>query len=621
MVQHNIIRDRFRDNRILRNRIIIALMGMGALMLVLFARLMYLQVYGYQHYSSLSQQNRVRLAPVAPTRGLIYDRDGHVLAENIPAFRLVVTPEQVPDLDKTLQRLQNLVKLRQTDLERFHEAVQHSRRFEEIPLKLQLTDKEVARLAVNRHRFPGVEVKAHLMRYYPYGRLTAHVIGYVGRISEDELQHVDAANYRGTSHFGKTGIERFYESVLHGQAGVERQETNARGRILETISRDPPTPGRDIHLTLDMNLQRVADRALGDQSGAVVAIRPDTGEVLAMVSKPTFDPNLFVNGISTKDYHALRAAPHKPLFNRVLRGQYPPGSTIKPFIALAGLNTNTITPTHTVFCPGYYQIPGASHRYRCWKRWGHGEVNLTQAITQSCDVYFYDLAYNIGIKQIHDNLAPFGFGSPTEIDLPGELPGILPSKAWKRHNKGESWYHGETVITGIGQGYFLITPVQLAQATANIANHGQRLRPHLLDYIGGPTDASAASPPQVNGKPIQMDREQDWDVVTHAMEEVVHGAHGTARRIGQDIDYHMAGKTGTAQVYGLPRDSGAEQDEDEIARELRDHALFIAFAPVAHPKIAVAVIVEHGGGGSTAAAPVAKAVIDAYMKELRKDDS
>ena len=618
MAPHSIIKDRFRENRILQSRIIIALAVMTLLLMLLLARMTYLQVYGYQHYSHLSQQNRVRLAPAPPTRGLIYDRNGVLLAENRPAFRLVVTPEQVPDLDETLERLEGLVTLRETDLERFHESVGHSRRFQEIPLKLQLTDEEVARLAVNRHRFPGVEVKAHLMRHYPFGDLTSHLVGYVGRIDENELRRVDAANYRGTSHFGKTGIERHYEQTLHGQAGVERLETNARGRILRSLSREAPVPGKDLYLTVDIGLQRVADEALGEEAGAVVALDPGTGEVLALVSKPTFDPNQFVNGISTDAYRALRSAPFQPLFNRVLRGQYPPGSTIKPFIALAGLETNTITPEKSVFCPGYYRLPNGSHRYRCWKRVGHGPLDLKEAIVQSCDVYFYDLAYNTGIKAINETLAPFGFGRPTGIDMPGELPGVLPSKEWKRRAKGESWYHGETVITGIGQGFFLTTPLQLAQATADLARSGTRIQPHLLDRMG--TSAGTEPVAREPKTPIQIKREADWELIQDTMVEVVHGKRGTARSIAPD-DYRIAGKTGTAQVFGLPKDEEEQLDEEELERKLRDHALFVAFAPAEDPQIAVAVVVEHGGSGSATAAPVAKTVIDAYLPGGNRDDS
>jgi penicillin-binding protein 2 len=599
---------------LIRSRLVWGVAVVLVLALVLVGRSAYLQLAGHEHYSQLAHDNRVRLVPIPPTRGLIYDRDGEILAENIPAHRLVITPEQVPDLDATLERLDAIVELRPTDLEQFHDQRKRQRRFQSIPLKHQLSDKEVARFAINRHRFPGVELEAELVRHYPHNALGAHAIGYVGRINKNELQRVDPDEYQGSSHIGKSGIEGYYEDRLHGQVGVERVETTASGRVLRTLERDPPTPGQDLKLTLDIDLQRAGKEALGDRSGAVVALDPDTGDVLALVSKPSFDPNLFVTGIGLDQYRELQTKQEQPLYNRVLNGQYPPASTVKPFVALAGLTEDTREPDDTVECTGRYRLPNVSHVWRGWKQWGHGEINMKQAVAQSCDIYFYDLAYDLGIDAMHESLAPFGFGAATGIDLNGERTGVLPSREWKRRNKGEPWYHGETLITGIGQGFSLATPLQLAHATATMATRGEAEVPQLL----------AEAVPPGSGEPYRPDPEapersqalsehsaEHWQLAHDSMIEVVHGERGTARGIGRDLDYRMAGKTGTAQVFGLGADE--EYDADELPRRLHDHGLFVAFAPAPDPEIAVAVVVEHGGGGSSAAAPVARAVLDAWL--------
>jgi penicillin-binding protein 2 len=586
-------------------------------MLVLFgvltARIGYLQVTDHERYSTLSENNRIRVVPVAPTRGLIHDRNGVLLAGNRPAYRLIVIPEQVSDLEATLDALDAVVELRPTELERFHELRRQRRRFQEIPLKLQLTENEAARLAVNRHRFPGVEAKAYLTRHYPLGPVAVPAVGHVGRISEQELRQVGPGQYQAASHIGKTGVERFYEEALRGKASVERVETNALGRVLRTLESDPPSPGQDLYLTLDVRLQQVAQQALGEYSGAVVAIDPRNGEILAFVSQPTFDPNWFIDGIALEDYRALSSRQDDPLFNRALRGQYPPGSTVKPFMALAGLEAGIRTPEQQVDCKGWYSLPGVDHRWRDWKR--HGLLDLEQAIAQSCDVYFYGLAYELGIDAIHDFLAPFGFGRRTGIDLIGERTGVLPSRQWKLRVKGEPWYHGETVITGIGQGYTLATPLQLAYATATLANRGRPIRPHLLKGSRGPKDdptspaiSDPAAPP-----PITLSDPQNWNPIIEAMTEVVHGRRGTARAIGRDAPYAIAGKTGTAQVFSLAKDQ--QYDAEAIAEELRDHALFIAFAPAEDPRIALVVVVENGGSGSGTAAPIARHVMDAWLIE------
>ncbi len=608
-----LIKDAAGETRLVGGRLVFALVVVVGLALVLLVRLAYLQVASYQHFSTLSQDNRIRILAAPPTRGLIYARDGEVLAENRPTYRLTITPEQVTDMGRTLASLAELVDINPDDLERFHTLRSQRRRFEALPVRFQLSDEEVARLSVNRHRFPGVEVQAHLTRYYPQGELAVHALGYVGRISEAELRRLDPAEYQGSSHIGKTGVERHYEDLLHGTVGVEKVETNALGRVLRTVERTAPTPGADLHLTLDLALQRTAVQALGDANGAVVALDPDNGDVLAFVSAPRYNPNPFVNGISQNAYASLHQGRDKPLFNRALRGQYPPGSTVKPFVGLAGLEHGTVSPDHIIDCRGSYSLPNVDHRWRDWKRWGHGPVDFNEAVAQSCDVYFYDLAYNLGIDAMHDFLARFGFGQPTGVDLDGELSGVLPSREWKRQAKGESWFHGETVITGIGQGFSLATPLQLAAATAVIANRGRSVRPRLVraaQPAGSPAPESLPATPA--RPPVELDEPAHWELVTRAMESVVHGRRGTARAVGQGIGYHIAGKTGTAQVFGLP--PGDEKlDPEEIEERLRDHALFIAFAPVEDPRIVVAVVVENGGSGSAVAAPVARRVIEQWM--------
>lgn len=611
------IKDPARETRLFSRRVLfaalIALLALGGLV----SRMVYLQVIEHRHFTTLSEGNRVRIEPVAPTRGLIYDRNGVLLAENRPTYQLEITPEQVDDMQGTLQRLSELIDVRPADLERFNRLLKTERRFQPIPLRTDLSAEEVARFSVNRYAFPGVDIKARLSRYYPYGKDTAHVVGYVGSISESELQAVDAARYAGTNVFGKTGIERTYESILHGEPGYQQLETNAQGRTVRVLDRKPPVPGKDLYLNLDIRMQQAAEAALGDYKGAVVAVEPQSGAVVALVSKPSFDANLFVNGIDQKTYDELRKDKRQPLFNRFLNGHYPPGSTIKPFLGLAGLADNVAFARHSTFCSGEFFLEGNPRPYRCWKRYGHGLIDLHNAIEQSCDVYFYQLALELGIDRIHDFLDHFGFGKKTGIDLTGEFSGLLPSREWKRRTRGQPWYPGETVITGIGQGFMLATPLQLGQATALIAAHGRGGR---LTLLKGTEDriTRAYAPAQDRPYPvIDAGREQYWNQIVSAMVDVVNGPHGTARAVGYQTKYTMAGKSGTAQVFSLAR--GEEYDESQVPEELRDHGLFIAFAPAQDPKLAVAVVVENGGGGSHVAAPVAKQVLDAYLLHDAED--
>jgi penicillin-binding protein 2 len=504
--------------------------------------------------------------------------------------------------------LQTLLPVSERDLENFHKKVNRSRPYEPVPLRFRLTENERALLAVNRFRLPGVVVEARLLRHYPYGELFSHALGYVGRISEEEVQALDETDYRGTFYVGKVGVEKFYEDILHGDVGYQNVESNAHGRVLRVLERFLPVTGKDLTLSLDYRVQLAAFDALGDRRGAVVAINPLSGEVLALVSTPGFDTNLFVNGISYEDYNALRDSLDVPLFNRAIQGSYPPGSTIKPFMAMAGLKSGLVTPESTVADPGWYSLPGDSHRYRDWilriRGTGHAPlVNMKMAISESCDVYFYDLARRLTIDRMAEYLHPFGFGERTGVDTTSERAGILPSTRWKRSAMGQPWYPGETISAGIGQGYMLASPLQLAVATGVMASKGQRRIPHLVMAVDG------EPLPVISLDPLVAPAEY-WDAIFDGMREVVHGRNGTAKALAQGIAYEMAGKTGTAQVIGIAQN--AVYNEADVSERHRHHGLFIAFAPIEAPTIAVGIIVENGGG-SSAASPIAREVIDAWL--------
>ncbi|MFQ5486819.1 MAG: penicillin-binding protein 2 [Gammaproteobacteria bacterium] len=605
------IKDHIRESRLFNERAAAALVIALLLVLVIIARLVYLQIINHEHYATLAYENRINIVAIPPTRGLIYDRNGVLLAQNLPSFSLEITPEQVPDMERTIAGLQRLMDISEEEIQRFRRQSKQYRPFNSIPLKFHLNEQEVARFAVNRYRFPGVDIEARLIRDYPLRERAVHSIGYVGRINEEELQELDAANYSATRFIGKTGVEKYYEDILHGRVGYKNVETNALGRVLREVSRTPPVPGEDIYLTIDINLQALAEEALRNRRGAVVAIDPRNGDILALVSMPGYDPNPYVTGIDSKTYHELQTSIDKPLFNRALRGQYPPGSTIKPFIGLAGLDYQLLTIGTTSYCPGWYSLPGDDHKYRDWKKTGHGRTNLDKAIVQSCDVYFYDLALSLGIDHIHDFLAKFGFGEKSGIDLKDEASGLLPSRQWKRANRHEPWYTGETLITGIGQGYLLATPLQLAATTAVIANRGGRVRPHLLYARHAPAHEGLQLSETQPLPPVELAAARHWTQIIASMERVVHSIRGTAHGIGRGAPYRIAGKTGTAQVFGIKQDE--KYVKEEITSRLRDHALFIAFAPVEAPRIALAVIVENGGGGGSTAAPIARKLMDYYL--------
>ncbi|MEM9254908.1 MAG: penicillin-binding protein 2 [Pseudomonadota bacterium] len=609
MPQNIALKDSHLESRTYGARTVTAICVVTLLLGMLLARYYSLQVTEYEVYRTQSERNRVQLQPLPPKRGLIYDRNGVLLADNRPSFVLSIVREQVTDLDETLAELASLVPVSDSDLEKFRQKLARSRPYETVPLRFRLTEDERALLAVNRYRMPGVVVDAQLLRHYPHGELFSHALGYVGRINEQEALILDQSNYRGTFHVGKVGVEKYYEDVLHGTVGYQNVESNAHGRVLRVLERHAPAPGSDLTLHLDFQVQRAAAQALGDRRGAVVAIDPHTGGVLALVSTPGFDTNLFVNGISTKDYSALRDSPDVPLFNRAVQGSYPPGSVVKPFMGMAGLESGLVTPETKVADPGWYSLPGDSRRYRDWilriRGTGHAPfVDLKMAIAESCDVYFYDLARRMTVDRMHDYLAPYGFGERTGVDTTNERRGVLPSTWWKRDALGQTWFPGETISAGIGQGYWLTTPMQLAVATGVMASKGERYIPRLLKSVNG----EDVGPPEL--EPL-VAAQGHWDAVYDGMREVVHGERGTADYLAEGIAYDMAGKTGTAQVIGIAQN--AVYKEEEVAERHRHHGLFIAFAPMEDPSIAVAIIVENGGG-SSAAAPIARAVIDTWLK-------
>lgn len=603
--------DSFKENRIFLNRIVVSISLMLIAMLTLIGRLIYLQVAHHDLYSTLSHDNQVRLSPIPPSRGMIFDRNGEPLAENVSSFSLEVTPDKTEDFERTLLALQPLINLSDDEIDAIRGQKATRKSFESLPIRFWLSEEEIARIALKLPWLPGVEIKPRSVRTYPYGELAAHVIGYVARINEAEQKRLDPSEYRGTLFVGKSGLEKSYESTLHGQAGYQQFETNVKGYILRQLGIKDSIPGADLYLSLDIALQKVAKDALGSYSGAVVAIEPSTGKVLVMASNPSFDPNPFINGIDRKSYEALQANEERPLYERATRGLYPPGSTVKPFVALAGLELLNLSPSSRVACAGYYRLPDSSHRYRDWRASGHGATDMRLAITQSCDVYFYDLAHRLGIQRLHDFMHDhFGFGEVTGIDLPGEKPGLFPSEQWKQKHRKAPWLAGETVITGIGQGYVLTTPLQMARATAMLANHGVIVEPRVVDRIKARYEVESPYPRTHLG-PGQLISDTDWNTVVDAMMDVVHSSSGTAKGISRGLRYRIAGKTGTAQVFTVGQ--GKSYKSMRITKNMKDHAWFMSFAPAEAPRIAVAVIAEHGGHGGSVAAPVARAVMDRYL--------
>ena len=588
---------------------------------ILFARFFYLQVIQHQYYDTKAEDNRIAIVPLQPNRGLIVDRNGVVLARNYSAYTLELTLSKIADLEGTIDALSAIVDIQPRDRRRFQRMREEPKSPDSLPIRTRLTDEEVAKLAVNRHRFPGVDIKGRLFRQYPLGEVASHVVGYLGRIDDRDLERIEeadqSANYKGTDHIGKTGLEQSYESALHGTTGFRQVETDAGGRIVgEPIRTAPAAPGNNLSLTLDIGLQEAVERAFGENRGALVAIEPATGGILAFVSRPGYDPNLFIDGIDPANWDALNNSPDRPLNNRALTGLYPPGSTFKPYMALAALELGARTPTQLVFDPGYFVL--GSNRFRDFKADGHGYVDMVKSIVVSCDTYYYVLANDLGIDNIARFMGQFGFGARTGIDVEGEAAGVLPSPEWKMKRfktpEQQRWYAGETISIGIGQGYNAYTPLQLALAVATLANDGVMYRPRFVNYIENPKtgERSYVEPRAVKTIPLKG---RNLEVIKLAMAGV--NKEGTSARAFAGASYTSAGKTGTAQVVALKQNE--KYVEENVTEHLRDHALFIAFAPVENPKIALAVLVENAGFGARVAAPIARKALDYYLLGKRVD--
>lgn len=606
------IKDHNQEIRLINQRCISALVIMVILVILLIVRLTHLQLANHDHFTTLSQKNWLDLVPLEPTRGLIYDRNGILLAENIPVYSLDIIPNKIINMPKTLADIAKIIPLLDDDIAQFHRELKQHRRFDEITLKLRLSEDEVARFSENQYHFPGVQVKARLIRHYPFVNSLSHVLGYVARINMDELKEIDTTNYSASNYIGKLGIEKYYEDELHGTVGYEQAENDASGQALRVLNQIKPIPGKNLYLTIDSKLQAAVEQALLGHRGAVVAIQPATGQILAMVSEPSYDPNAFVTGINTKAFQALQQSTERPLYNRALRGLYPFGSTIKPFIAVGGLDLGVASPEATIFDPGWYKLSTSSHIFHDHKRGGHGVINITRAIISSCDTYFFDLAHRLGIQRLDTILKRFGFGELTGVDLDEELSGVVASPAWKRKVKGVSWYEGDTLNSGIGQGFMQVTPLELATGVTILANRGKRFVPHLLLAQQEPGKALEMQKSVEQGS-VELRDPHDWDIVINAMQGVITAQGGTGLHFGKVGPYTVAAKTGTAQVHTIKNYdlnlSEDHEDQSKLPERLRDNTLFIAFAPVEKPKIAIAVIVEN----YAAASQVARKILDYYL--------
>ena len=592
-----------REKHLIQNRLMVAAIGGACLLILLVVRLIWLQLIETERFQTASEANRLQTLPVSPARGLIVDRNGLILAENRPNLQLLLVPEEVDDIDVMVSEVRSRIEFTDGDAERFAKNLKSRRRPRDpVVVKDDLSESEAALIAVDLFQFPGLQIEARPTRFYPYGGLTAHSLGYVGRLSLSELQAIEESRYAGTETIGKSGVEKAYEDALLGQVGVERVETSARGQIMRSVDRDDPVPGADIPLHLDIGLTAKLYEALGDRRGAIVAMDPQTGGILGLASAPTYDANAFIGGISQAEYAALQVNQDTPLFNRALRGQYPPGSTIKPMLGLVGLHYGAVTWEKEISDRGFFQLSGDDHKYRDWKRWGHGRVNIEKAVIESCDTYFYEMAVRLGVDQMSEGMRWFGFGRRQGRDIQGDLPGILPSREWKRQARNQSWYLGETVISGIGQGFWVTTPLQLAAATTAMARRGNFIEPHFSVL----EDVDA-------GAPVPLGDSMDWERMIDAMEDVLHGERGTARGAARGLNYRIAGKTGTVQVVGIAQEE--EYEEEEIDERLRDHALFVGLAPADSPSIVLALVIENGGSGGTTAAPVARQIFDYWMLE------
>lgn len=610
------IRDHTAEANLFARRSVIALLIVLAMLGIVVSNLYVLQVKEHDAYQTRSNGNRIKVLPIAPNRGLIYDRNGTLLAENRPVFSLEVVPEEVDDLDETLARLTALMGITEEELDNFMKTYRGQRRFKPISLRSKLTEEEVARFSAQQHLYPGVSIEARLSRYYPYGETLTHVLGYVAKINKKDLQKIveagQEANYAATYDIGKLGIEKYHEEELHGQVGYQQVEVNSQGRIIRTLSIDPPVPGKDIVLNIDLPLQLAARKALDGKRGTVVISSPQTGGMLAMYSSPSYDPNLFVHGISSKNYSALLNSPDRPLINRATQGQYPPASTVKPLLGLVGLEDGVITPDTTINDTGRYRLPNVSHVWRDWRKWGHGKVNVERAIEVSCDTFYYDLAYKLGIDRISDAMSEFGFGDYTGIDLYEESDANMPSRGWKRARFNQPWYIGDTIPVGIGQSYWTATPVQLNQAINTLINHGERYVPQIMQGVMDRNGEITPEPPKTM-RPITVNKDANWDLMLGAMHKVNHSEDGTGRKSFADAPYESGGKSGTAQLFTVAQNESYKAEE--VSEHLRDNAMFVAFAPFEAPEVSVVVVLENAGGGSSNAAPIARQVMDFFFRE------
>ncbi|HIL43041.1 MAG TPA: penicillin-binding protein 2 [Gammaproteobacteria bacterium] len=603
------------ENKIFSNRLLVSIFFIVTLTIVLLAKIFNLQILQHELYKDEALGNQMSVLPIIPTRGKIFDRNGKVLASNELSYMLTITPEKVKNVSDTINNLEKLGIINSDDISQYKKNRKRYKRFNNIPLKINLSESEVANFVVNK-QFSGVEVEHYYRRRYPNNSSSSHVIGYVSRMSKQDKALYDEQNYLGTSFVGKSGIERQYETLLHGTSGRKQIERNVTGRVVDTKTIEAAKSGKDIYLSIDIDLQILAESLLHGRRGSIVAVDINNGEVLTLVSSPNYDPNLFANGISQLEYQSLQESLDIPLLNRAIQGMYPPGSTIKPMVALAGLENGIITNESKTFCPGYFKLPNVKRKFNDWKRSGHGWVDVEEAISQSCDVFFYSLSDKTGIDILHDNLKYFNFGKKTGIDIPGELGGVLPSREWKKINKNEPWYRGETLISGIGQGFITTTPLQLAVATAALASRGKIIQPKILKNIRKENSDIEISQPSSH-RQININDIHNWEDVLEGMKRTIYSPTGTARRLNRGLKYTLAGKTGTAQVFGL--DAEEEYIADQLDERLRDHALFTGYAPIENPQIAIAVIVENAGSGSSKAAPLARLVLDKYFEKLQSN--
>lgn len=609
------IRDHTAEANLFARRTLIALLVVAVMMFAVISNLYYLQVTRFEDYQTRSNGNRIKVLPVTPNRGLIYDRNGVLLAENRPIFSLRIVPEDVEKLDETLEYLKNLLDLDPSEIEDFYGEFKRQRRFKPVTLRNRLTQEEVALVSANQHRYPGVSVDARLTRHYPYAESLTHMLGYVAKINKKDLNKLKEAgleaNYAATYDIGKRGVEKYHEQMLHGDVGYQEVEVNNQGRIIRTLEFQPPVPGQDIMLNIDIHLQQVAQNALEGKRGAIVALDPTDGGVLALYSNPSYDPNLFVHGISSKNYNKLLASKDKPLINRSTQGQYPPASTVKPHLALLGLEEDVIKPDTRMFDRGKYKLKNVDHEWRDWKPWGHGWVDVTSAIEQSCDIFFYDLAYRLGIDRINSKMEEFGFGQYTGLDLYEESSANMPSRGWKRARFNQPWYVGDTISVGIGQSYWTATPIQLASSIATLVNRGERYVPQLLRGFYYEGKVQQAEPKLL--QPVTVKNPENWDTILDAMYGVVNRETGTARKAFNKANYISAGKTGTAQLVSIGKDE--EYDAEKLAEHLRDNAMYVGYAPYDKPEIVLVVALENAGGGSSQAAPIARTVMDHFFKD------